>query len=57
MMLTCKKEQKPHMMVVNQIDKENANFEKVVKTSQELFGPPLFLFSFPSWKALTSRAM
>ncbi len=47
MMLTCKKEQKPHMMVVNQIDKENANFEKVVKTSQELFGPSVVPIQLP----------
>ncbi len=47
MMQMCKKEQKPHMMVVNQIDKENANFEKAVKASQEMFGPSVVPIQLP----------
>lgn len=37
-MASCKKINKPRMLVVNQMDKENANFNKVVSEIQDKFG-------------------
>ena len=38
MMAMCKKLNKPRMLVVNQMDKENANFNKTVEAIREKFG-------------------
>ena len=38
-MALCKKANKPRMMVINQMDRENANFDKVVDALVDKFGP------------------
>ena len=43
----CKKTSKPSMMVVNQMDRENANFDKVVAALTEKFGPSVVPIQLP----------
>lgn len=43
----CKKTSKPSMMVVNQMDRENANFDKVVAALNEKFGPSVVPIQLP----------
>ena len=43
----CKKTSKPSMMVVNQMDRENANFDKVVGALTEKFGPSVVPIQLP----------
>lgn len=46
-MAMCKDRQKPRMMVVNQMDRENANFEKAVNEAKEKFGTSIVPIQLP----------
>lgn len=43
----CKKAGKPRMMVINQMDRENANFVKVMENVNAKFGPSVVPIQFP----------
>lgn len=43
----CRKANKPRMMVINQMDRENANFEKVMAAVNEKFGPSVVPIQLP----------
>ncbi len=43
----CKKASKPRMMVVNQMDRENANFTKVMEQINAKFGPSVVPIQLP----------
>ena len=43
----CKKAGKPRMMIVNQMDRENANFTKVMEQISEKFGPSAVPIQLP----------
>lgn len=47
MMTMCKKQNKPRIMVVNQIDRENANFDKVVDALTDKFGANVVPIQMP----------
>ena len=49
-MAMCKENGKPHMMLINQMDRENANFEKVMATVNEKFGPSVVPIQLPIMK-------
>lgn len=46
-MAMCKANNKPRIMVINQMDRENANFEKVMDTVNEKFGPSVVPIQLP----------
>ena len=46
-MSMCKKSGKAKMMVVNQMDRENANFDKVMEAVNGLFGPSVVPIQLP----------
>lgn len=46
-MAMCKKANKPRMMVVNQMDRENANFAKVMEAINAKFGPSVVPIQLP----------
>lgn len=46
-MAMCAKQNKARMMVVNQLDRENANFEKVMAAINEKFGPSVVPIQLP----------
>lgn len=46
-MAMCAKQNKARMMVVNQLDRENANFEKVMTAINEKFGPSVVPIQLP----------
>ncbi len=46
-MTMCVKQGKPRMMIVNQMDRENANFEKVMAAISEKFGPSVVPIQLP----------
>ena len=46
-MTMCQKQGKPRMIVINQMDRENANFEKVMKALNERFGPSVVPIQLP----------
>lgn len=46
-MALCKKANKPRMMVINQMDRENANFDKVVDALVDKFGPSVVPIQLP----------
>ena len=43
----CKKHDKPRMIVINQMDRENANFTKVMAEINEKFGPSVVPVQLP----------
>ena len=43
----CKKSAKPRMMVINQMDRENANFDKVMEAVNAKFGPSVVPIQLP----------
>ena len=43
----CVKQHKARMMVINQMDRENANFEKVMQAVNEKFGPTVVPIQLP----------
>ena len=46
-MAMCKKHDKPRMIVINQMDRENANFTKVMAEINEKFGPSVVPVQLP----------
>ena len=46
-MAMCQKTGKPRMMVINQLDRENASFEKVMEAVNEKFGPSVVPIQLP----------
>ena len=46
-MAMCHEQHKPHIMVINQMDRENANFEKVMADVNEKFGPSVVPIQLP----------
>ena len=46
-MAMCREQHKPHIMVINQMDRENANFEKVMADVNEKFGPSVVPIQLP----------
>ena len=46
-MAMCQKMGKPRMMVINQLDRENASFEKVMEAVNEKFGPSVVPIQLP----------
>lgn len=46
-MAMCEKQHKARMMVINQMDRENANFEKVMAAINEKFGPSVVPIQLP----------
>lgn len=46
-MAMCQKQGKARMMVINQLDRENANFEKVMAAINEKFGPSVVPIQLP----------
>ena len=46
-MAMCKDRQKPRMMVINQMDRENANFDKVLTEAKEKFGTSIVPIQLP----------
>ena len=46
-MAMCKKASKARMMVINQMDRENANFDKVMAEINEKFGPSVVPIQLP----------
>ncbi len=46
-MAMCKKSDKPRMIVINQMDRENANFDKVMDALIEKFGPSVVPIQLP----------
>ena len=46
-MAMCKKSGKARMMVINQMDRENANFEKTMEAITEKFGPSVVPIQLP----------
>ena len=46
-MAMCKKHGKARMMVINQMDRENANFEKTMEAINEKFGPSVVPIQLP----------
>lgn len=46
-MAMCEKQHKARMMVINQMDRENANFEKVMAAISEKFGPSVVPIQLP----------
>ncbi|MBQ2770527.1 MAG: elongation factor G [Clostridia bacterium] len=46
-MAMCSKQGKARMMVINQLDRENANFEKVMAAINEKFGPSVVPIQLP----------
>ena len=46
-MTMCTKQYKPRMIVVNQMDRENANFEKVMTAINDKFGPSVVPIQLP----------
>ena len=46
-MTMCQKQGKARMMVINQLDRENANFEKVMAAINEKFGPSVVPIQLP----------
>lgn len=46
-MAMCDKQKKARMMVINQMDRENANFEKVMAAVNEKFGPSVVPIQLP----------
>ncbi len=46
-MAICQKQKKARMMVINQMDRENANFEKVMTAINEKFGPSVVPIQLP----------
>lgn len=50
-MALCKKYAKPRIMVVNQMDREHANFDKVIDALVERFGPSVAPIQLPIWEA------
>ena len=46
-MAMCAKQGKARMMVINQMDRENANFEKVMAAINEKFGPSVVPIQLP----------
>ena len=46
-MAMCEKQHKARMMVINQMDRENANFEKVMAAINEKFGPSVVPIKLP----------
>ena len=53
MMSMCKKANKPRMIVVNQMDKENANFDKVVSEIRAKFGSSAVPIMIPIMQGTT----
>ena len=46
-MSMCQKQSKARMMVINQLDRENANFDKVMEAIGEKFGPSVVPIQLP----------
>ena len=46
-MAMCKERKKPRMMVINQMDRENANFDKVMAEAREKFGNDVVPIQLP----------
>ena len=46
-MAMCEKQKKARMMVINQMDRENANFEKTMAAVNEKFGPSVVPIQLP----------
>ena len=46
-MAMCKASKKPRMMVINQMDRENANFDKVMNEAREKFGNDVVPIQLP----------
>lgn len=46
-MAMCKERKKPRMMVINQMDRENANFDKVMNEAREKFGNDVVPIQLP----------
>ncbi len=46
-MAMCEKQKKARMMVINQMDRENANFEKTMAAINEKFGPSVVPIQLP----------
>ncbi len=46
-MAMCKARKKPRMMVINQMDRENANFDKVMNEAREKFGNDVVPIQLP----------
>ena len=46
-MAMCKDRKKPRMMVINQMDRENANFDKVMNEAKEKFGASVVPIQLP----------
>lgn len=46
-MAMCKERNKPRMMVINQMDRENANFDKVLSEAKDKFGTSIVPIQLP----------